>query len=95
MFFVFNDDCYVKKRKKVSFYSLVNVVLIPSRFEYNFFYSDLWWYQSDYTSFYTSANKELQEFVKKHPNMSFSNAKKILYQPNYVYDKFFFDGDTI
>jgi hypothetical protein len=95
MFFVFNDDCYVKKRKKVKFYSLVNVIIIPSRLDYYTFLHELWWRDSDYTSFYTSANKELKEFVKKHPNMTFSNAKKILYQPNYVYDKFFFDEDTI
>lgn len=89
MFFIFDEDCNIKKSKKVSFYSLVRVILIPSRFEYKFFHEDLWWYESDYTSFYTSANKELREFASKHPNITFCNAKKILYQPSCLYDKYF------
>jgi 6-phosphogluconolactonase/glucosamine-6-phosphate isomerase/deaminase len=84
MFFVFNDDCYVKKRKKVSFCSLVNVILIPSRLDYYTFLDELWWRESDYTSFYTSANQEILDLVKKHPNITLKNAKKILYQPSDV-----------
>ena len=84
MFFVFNDDCYVKKRKKVSFYSLVNVILIPSRLDYCTFLDELWWYDTDYNSFYTSANEEIRELVKKHPNITLKNAKKLLYQPSDV-----------
>ena len=95
MFFLFDEDCYVKKRKKVSFYSLVKVILIPSRVDYYTFLDELWWCKSDYIGFHTSANKEVIEFVIKYPNMTCNNAKKILYQPNYVYDKCFFNEHTI
>jgi hypothetical protein len=84
MFFLLEDNCNLKKRKKVSFYSIVNVSLIPSINDFCYFKRDLWWCENDYNSFYTSANQEIRDLVKKHPNITLKNAKKLLYQPSDV-----------
>jgi hypothetical protein len=94
MFFLL-DNCNLKKKcKKVSFYTIVNVSLIPCINELCSFKQELWWSENDYISFFHSSTSEIREFSKKHPNMSFENAKKILYQPSYVYDDLFFEKEN-
>lgn len=83
MFSIFNKECYLKKPKKVSFHTLVNVVLVPCRLDYFPFYDELWWRTSDYTFFYYSAKKEINDYLIENPFISQSEIKKILYQPNY------------
>ena len=85
MFFSFYDNISStlndKQIKKVTFNTVVNVILIPSRLDYYTFLHELWWYESDYNSFYTSASQEIRDLVKKHPNITLKNARKLLYQP--------------
>ena len=91
MFFLLEDNCSLKKRKKVSFYTVVRVSLIPSINDFCSFKRELWWSKNDYVGFVKSSNFEVQEFVNKHPNMTITNAKKILYQPTYLYHEDFFE----
>lgn len=83
MFSIFNNDCYFKKPKKVSFHTLVNVILVPCRLDYTAFYDELWWRSSDYTIFYYSAKKEVNDYLIENPFTNPTEIKKILYQPNY------------
>jgi hypothetical protein len=41
MFFLFDNDCYSKKRKKVTFNYEVYCILIPTRMELSFLKHDL------------------------------------------------------
>ena len=75
-----NDDSGGKKHKKVSFCNTVRVLVIPS-INNNTSNDELWWSKNDYISFFHSSIFEIQHLISKNPNISFTNAKKILYQP--------------
>ena len=86
MFFLFDDDCYSKKRKKVTFNYEVYCILIPTRMELSFLRNDLWWCEADYTTFFYSAKKEINDYILINPFINPKDVKKILYQPNSLYD---------
>ena len=70
-------------RRKVEFQPLVRVVLIPSRTEYSSagLLSILWWEDSDYSSFKSTAVRELKALMISRGIYSSRDAIKILYQP--------------
>lgn len=90
MFFMQNIDFIKnahleKTRKKISFNSLVNVVLIPSFKDMeSSIWNEIWWSNTDYISFYTSARKELQDFIQENPSINRGQAMKLLYQPSTI-----------
>lgn len=72
-----------KTRKKITFYSLVNVVLIPSFKEMELsMINEIWWSNSDNETFYLSARKELVDFLQENPSINRIQAMKLLYQPS-------------
>ena len=75
-----------KTRRKITFYSVVNVVLIPSAKDMeSSMINEIWWSEPDYISFYASARKELREFMCEHsPHLNRDQAMKILYQPSTI-----------
>jgi hypothetical protein len=85
MFFSCERTVPQKKQKKVSFYSLVDVRLIPCRFEYRFLTDELWWSETDYRNFYQSYRQEINNFSKIYPNITLADVRRLLYQPyNYM-----------
>lgn len=70
-------------KKRVAFQPLVRVVLIPSRNEYIAagLLSILWWEDSDYSSFKTSAVRELKALMISRGIYNSKEAIKVLYQP--------------
>jgi hypothetical protein len=70
-----------KSTTRVSFNSSMDVVLIPSRFEYFKYSCDLWWGKSDYTIFQQSAFSEIRLFALCEC-IEFKKARQKLYQPN-------------
>jgi len=90
MFFSFYDIAAElvneKQIKKVSFHNVVDVVLIPSRLEYTAFFDEIWWSKTDYNDFFYSAKREINDFMSENPFTNLRDAKKMLYQPNSVYD---------
>ena len=92
MFFLFDNDCYSKKRKKVTFNYEVYCILIPTRMELSFLKHDLWWCESDYTTFFYSAKKEINDYIIKNPFINLKDVKKILYQPNSILESDYYSG---
>jgi beta-mannanase len=90
MFFSFYDIASNlindKQIKKVTFSTVVNVILIPCRLEYTAFFDELWWSRIDYNDFFSSAKIEISDFMIENPFTNLKDAKKMLYQPNSVYD---------
>lgn len=90
MFFMQNIDFiknahFEKTRKKITFNSLVNVVLIPSFKEMDSsIRNELWWSNSDNETFYLSARKELVDFLQENPSINRIQAMKLLYQPSTI-----------
>ena len=74
----------VVEKKKVKFQPAVRVVLIPSRTEYATadILVELWWDDSDYSAFKTSAVTELKALMKSRGLCNSKEAIRILYQPN-------------
>lgn len=83
MFFSCDRTVHQKKQKKVSFYSLVEVRLIPCRFEYRFLTDELWWSKTDYRGFYESYNEEVNQLTKIYPNITLANIRRLMYQPQH------------
>lgn len=84
MYFMQNMDFIEnKKRRKIKFDNVVNVVLIPSAKEMESIKNDLWWSKTDYISFYMSSCKELRDFMCEHSLLDKTKAIKILYQPSF------------
>ena len=75
--------CRPKRRRKIKFNSVVNVVLIPCVKEMESMKNDLWWSKTDYASFYMSSCKELRDFMREHSLLDKTNAIKLLYQPSF------------
>ena len=93
MFFLFDQVSHSKKRKKVTFNCEVYCILIPTRMELSFLKDDLWWSETDYTSFFNSAKIEINDFISENPFTNLRDAKKMLYQPNSIYnDNDFYSG---
>ena len=86
MFFLFDEVSHSKKPKKVTFNCEVYCILIPTRMELSFLKDDLWWSETDYTSFFYSAKTEINDFISENPFTNLRDAKKMLYQPNSIYD---------
>ena len=51
------DECPVLCKARIKFDSFLNIVLIPSRFEFKEANCDLWWKSSDYKFFQQSASR--------------------------------------
>jgi len=93
MFFLFDEVSHSKNRKKVTFNCEVYCILIPTRMELSFLKDDLWWSETDYTSFFYSAKTEINDFISENPFTNLRDAKKMLYQPNSIYgDNDFYSG---
>jgi len=75
----------VKGKRRVSFQPLVRVVLIPSRDEYAHakLLPILWWEDSDYSFFKSSAVCELKTLMLSRRFKSSQEAIRILYQPGF------------
>ena len=90
MFFSFYDIASAlineQQTKKVSFNNVVNVILIPSRLEYTAFSDEIWWSKVDYINFFNSAKIEINDFISENPFTNLRDAKKMLYQPNSIYN---------
>ena len=86
MFFSFYDIAATlvseKKCKKVTFYNVIDVILIPCRLEYTAFFHEIWWSRIDYNDFFYSAKKEVNDYMRTHPFTNLTLAKQMLYQPN-------------
>jgi hypothetical protein len=72
-------------KKRVKFYSLVNVVLIPTRLEFHQagLVNSLWWDAEDYVHFKQKALSEVNEYAKMK-NLNLLTAIIHLYQPDEV-----------
>lgn len=70
-----------EKGNKISFNNLMDVVLIPSRTEYSFLASDLWWEKGDYSIFQQSAFSEIRLYATLY-SLEFKKARNKLYQPS-------------
>lgn len=66
---------------KISFDSLMDVVLIPTREEYSRLSSELWWEKVDYSLFQQSAFSEIRLYATLY-SLEFKKARSKLYQPN-------------
>lgn len=71
--------------RKVSFHTVVRVILIPSRAEYDSadLTVSLWWDDFDYATFKACAFKELRALMASRGLTDTSEAVKILYQSGY------------
>lgn len=67
---------------RVKFFPSVAVVLIPTVQEYKNAHldRDLWYGESDFETFKTSARKEVMDCILSNPTMDIRDAKKTLYQ---------------
>ena len=67
---------------KVKFFPSVAVVLIPTVQEYKNAHldRDLWYGESDFETFKSSARKEVMDCILINPSMNVRDAKKTLYQ---------------
>ena len=63
--------------KKLKIKNIVDVILIPNRYEYNNIKDDLWWSEIELNSFYTNYITCLQ-VIKQMNNVNMNEAKKIL-----------------
>ena len=75
-------------KKRIQFQPSVRVVLIPSRCEYldaNMF-SLLWWEETDYTAFKSSAIMELKVLMALNNIKDSRTALKMIYQPDFNLD---------
>ena len=63
--------------KKLKIKNVVNVILIPNRYEYNNIKDDLWWSEIELNSFYTNYMTCLH-VIKQINNVNMNEAKKIL-----------------
>lgn len=63
--------------KKLKIKNVVNVILIPNRYEYNNIKDDLWWSEIELNSFYTNYMTCLY-VIKQINNVNMNEAKKIL-----------------
>lgn len=79
----YNNINYIKKNKKITFSSVVNVKLIPFYHEI-IHYPSLWWTPSELMDFRIQSTKEMMELKQKHPYIALSDAQKLLYQPNNI-----------
>jgi len=79
-----------KTKKSVSFSSIANVILIPTRKELidvNIL-QQLWWSDKDFIRFRTECIEEMAELKGKHPDITRQQTLKLLYQPrNITYDE--------
>ena len=73
-----------EKVKKVTFQSLIRVILIPSKDEYvrADLFDALWWRELDYASFKLSAFGELKSLMLSRNIKSSKEAINLLYQPS-------------
>lgn len=73
----------VVEKRRIRFQPAVRVVLIPSRTEYTEadLNVELWWDDSDYTAFKTSAVSELKSLMRLRNLTNSKDAIRILYQP--------------
>jgi len=96
MFFSFYDIASAlineKHTKKVTFYHVVSVILIPSRLEYTSFFDEIWWSKIDYNDFFYSAKKEINDYIIENPFINLKDVKKILYQPNSILESDYYSG---
>ena len=73
-------------QKRVRFYNIVDVVLVPCNEELVNIRNDLWWNENDCNNFFISSVGEINDFIMKYePNLSFKQGKNMLYQ-SHVYD---------
>lgn len=68
--------------KKIKIKNIVDVILIPNRYEYNNIKDDLWWSEIELNSFHINYMTCLQ-VIKQMNNVNMNEAKKILDNQNF------------
>jgi hypothetical protein len=78
--------------KRVSFKNNVHMRYTLNLDDYLLIKNTIWWSDDDYLEAEKSARSELNRLITIHPQMSFKDAKTLLYQPNNLkqYNHFFF-----
>ena len=68
--------------KKIKFNNYVYVYIIPNNQHYleNNLLDKLWYSNNDIIYFKNSAIREIKELINKHSNMSFKDARYLLYE---------------
>ena len=76
---------FCKKRiKKITFYSIVRVILIPCNKEMDIEMKTLlWWNNKELKDFCISAMDEIETFLLYNSHLNRKQAIKYLYQPEY------------
>lgn len=79
------SDFYKNKKfaKRVSFQNIIKVVLIP-KYKDICDCKDIWWTEIDKQNAMIFMKHEIITLQKIHPNMTFKQAAKLLYQPNNI-----------
>jgi hypothetical protein len=72
-----------KIAKRVSFQNIIKVVFIP-KYKDICDCKDIWWTEIDKRNAMIFMNNEITTLQKIHPNMTFKQATKLLYQPNNI-----------
>mmetsp|Transcript_11509 Transcript_11509/g.11528 ORF Transcript_11509/g.11528 Transcript_11509/m.11528 type:complete len:166 (-) Transcript_11509:236-733(-) len=72
-----------KSSRKLRFCNTVNAILIPSRRDYSKLdlKSSLWWSNTDYEEFQSSANYDLKRILEERSDLTEKEALIKLYQP--------------
>lgn len=73
------------KIKKVNFNNKIKVILVPTLRNISF-KDELWWSERDLYNAQQTSFIELNKLIQRHPNLTFKEAQKLLYQP-FSYDK--------
>lgn len=71
------------KIKKVNFQNIITVIYIP-KYKDVCDAKDIWWNEIDKRSAMIFMNSEINTLMRIHPNMTYKEAMKLLYQPNNI-----------
>jgi hypothetical protein len=72
-----------KTQKKVQFSLFRDIILIPKNSEI-YDRIDLWWSDLDKRKAFLSMYTEIKTLQNRHPDMTYKQALKLLYQPNNI-----------
>ena len=74
-----------EKTKKINFNHIVSAILIPSIKDMDpEIMTQLWWDKIDYFMFSKSANNEIADFLKEHPDLTRKDAIRLLYDHSII-----------
>ncbi len=71
--------------KKIQFYNIVSVVLIPCIQDMDTeMREQLWWNKEDYMSFYIDSKAEIDFFLRVNSDLKYKDAVRLLYQHSLI-----------